>query len=119
MDTIPMTKQTEQILIDGYEHFYRLAYSYVQNREDALDVVQESACKAIRDCAQVKNTAFLSTWICRTVVNTAMPVFHRSTMKVPMFSIFLIHFKSLKYLKKLDFTEKFNVLTGHFLLKIL
>ena len=59
MDTNPITKQTEQILIDGYERFYRLAYSYVQNREDALDVVQESACKAIRDCGQVKNRLFI------------------------------------------------------------
>ena len=61
MDTNPITQQTEQILIEHYERFYRLAYSYVQNREDALDVVQESACKAIRDCGQVKNPAYLST----------------------------------------------------------
>ena len=41
----------EEILTTQYEKLYRLAYTYVQNQEDALDVVQESACKVIRDCA--------------------------------------------------------------------
>ena len=43
-----------------------------------------------------------------------MPVFRRSTMKVPTFSNFPIRFKSHIYPKKLDFIGKFNVLTGHF-----
>ena len=44
------------------------------------------------------------------------PVFRRSTMKVPTFSNRPIPFKPLIYLKKLDFIEKFNDLTRHFLL---
>lgn len=28
--------------------FYRIAYSYVRNREDALDIVQDSIEKALR-----------------------------------------------------------------------
>jgi len=38
-------------------------------------------------------------------------------MKVSTFSNFLIHLKSLRYLKNLDFIGKFNVLTGHFFIK--
>lgn len=83
MDTNPITIQIEQILIDGYERFYRLAYSYVQNREDALDVVQESACKAIRDCSQVKNIDCLSTWIYRIVVNTALDLLRKNRNEIP------------------------------------
>ena len=30
----------EEILTTQYEKLYRLAYTYVQNQEDALDVVQ-------------------------------------------------------------------------------
>ena len=45
------------------------------------------------------------------------PVFRRSTMKVPTFSILPMHFRLLKYLKRLDFTGKFNVLTGHFFIE--
>ena len=82
VDTNPITQQTEQILIEHYERFYRLAYSYVQNREDALDVVQESACKAIRDCGQVKNPPYLSTWIYRIVVNTALDLLRRNKKEI-------------------------------------
>ena len=82
MDTNPITQQTEQILIEHYERFYRLAYSHVQNREDALDVVQENACKAIRDCGQVKNPAYLSTWIYRIVVNTALDLLRRNKKEI-------------------------------------
>ena len=73
----------EQILIDGYERFYRLAYSYVQNREDALDVVQESACKAICQCNSLKDPSKLYSWICRIVVNTTMDLL-RSRKKEDM-----------------------------------
>ena len=39
-----ITVQTEQVLIEKYDRLYRLAYSYVYNEDDALDIVQESAC---------------------------------------------------------------------------
>ena len=50
-------------------------------------------------------------------VVSGLPVFRRSTMKVPTFSILPMHFRLLKYLKRLDFTGKFNVLTGHFFIE--
>ena len=32
----------ERALTEGYEKYYRLAYSYVHNEADALDIVQLS-----------------------------------------------------------------------------
>ena len=52
--TKQITAQTEKMLIDQYERLYRLAYSYVHNEADALDIVQESACKAITQCKKFK-----------------------------------------------------------------
>ena len=71
------TAETEQILTENYERYYRLAYSYMRNEEDALDVVQESAYRAIRDCRKVRNKDYLSTWIYRIVVNTALDMLRR------------------------------------------
>lgn len=68
---------TEQILTENYEKYYRLAYSYMRNEDDALDVVQESAYRAIRDCGKVKNKDYLSTWIYRIVVNTALDLLRK------------------------------------------
>ena len=71
------TAETEQILTENYERYYRLAYSYMRNEDDALDVVQESAYRASRDCRKVRNKDYLSTWIYRIVVNTALDMLRR------------------------------------------
>ena len=42
-------KIIEDVLTENYGQFYRLAYGYVRNEEDALDIVQESAYKAIKE----------------------------------------------------------------------
>ena len=70
-------QKTEQILIDNYEKYYRLAYSYTRTQEDALDVVQESAYKAIRDCNKVENPNYISTRIYRIVVNTCIDLLRK------------------------------------------
>ena len=70
-------QKTEQILIDNYEKYYRLAYSYTRTQEDALDVVQESAYKAIRDCNKVENPNYISTWIYRIVVSTSIDLLRK------------------------------------------
>ncbi len=67
----------EHILLSQYEKYYRLAYSYVQNEADALDVVQESAFRAIRDCHHVKNDNYLETWLYRIVINTALELLRK------------------------------------------
>lgn len=76
------TAQVEQLLMDHYEKYYRLAYSYVQNEHDALDVVQDSAYRAIKDCGKVKNTDYLATWIYRIVINTALDVLRKKKREV-------------------------------------
>lgn len=67
-----MKAQIEQALLDNYEKYYRVAYSYVKNEQDALDVVQESAYKAIKNWRKVKKPEYIETWIYRIVTNTAL-----------------------------------------------
>lgn len=64
--------EAERILLTNYETYYRLAFSYVNNGQDALDIVQESAYKVIKDLGKVREPDFLSTWIYRVVINTAV-----------------------------------------------
>lgn len=75
--------QTEKLLIEQYERFYRLAYSYVHNEADALDVVQESACKAITQCKNLKDTEKLLPWLCRIVVNTSLDLLRSQVKEEP------------------------------------
>ncbi len=54
------------------EKCYRIAYSYVKNREDALDVVGESVCKAYVNLRTLKNPEYFNTWLIRIVINEAV-----------------------------------------------
>ena len=38
----------EQMLLDNYNQYYRLAYSYAHNEADACDIVQNGAYRALR-----------------------------------------------------------------------
>ena len=59
----------EAQLIADYKKLYRLAYSYVHNENDALDIVQESAYKAIKNSHSLKNPQYVGTWLYRIVIN--------------------------------------------------
>ncbi len=78
-----MEAETERFLLEHYEEFYRLAYGYVKTEQDALDVVQESAYKAIRDCGKIQNPEYLKTWICRIVINTSVDLLRKKKKEFP------------------------------------
>ena len=81
--TKQITAQTEKMLIDQYERLYRLAYSYVHNEADALDIVQESACKVITQCKNLKDTEKLFPLLCRIVVNTSLDLLRNQIKEQP------------------------------------
>jgi len=70
-----------QFVTENKEDFYRLAYSYVKNSEDALDIVQESIKKAILAKGSIRDTQSIKSWFYRIVVNTSLD-FLRKKKKV-------------------------------------
>lgn len=66
-------KKTEQciedILLEKYDHYYRLAYSYTHNEADAQDIVQNGAYKAILNSDSLKNIEYAETWVYRIMLN--------------------------------------------------
>lgn len=61
-----------KLLTTEYAMFYRIAFSYVHNEADAMDIVQESAYKAIYHAGKLKSPEYAKTWICRIVINEAV-----------------------------------------------
>ncbi|WP_368652777.1 sigma-70 family RNA polymerase sigma factor [Ornithinibacillus sp. 4-3] len=61
----------EQLLVACSNQLYRTAFIYMQNREDALDVVQETSYKAFKAISQLKENAYFTTWLTRILINTA------------------------------------------------
>ncbi len=72
MDEKHLQKLFADHVIKNKENYYRLAYSYVKNADDALDIVQESIYKAISSIESLKNPKYIKTWFYRIVVNTSL-----------------------------------------------
>ncbi|RDU38755.1 RNA polymerase [Neobacillus piezotolerans] len=64
----------EQLLVEHTDRLYRTAYLYVRNREDALDVVQETAYKAFSSISQLRNEQYFLTWVTKILINCAYDV---------------------------------------------
>lgn len=67
-----LEKKVTNYIIDNKEKYYRLAYSYVKNPDDTLDIVQESIYKALSSINKLKNPDYINTWFYRIVVNTSL-----------------------------------------------
>jgi RNA polymerase sigma-70 factor (ECF subfamily) len=64
------------------EQFYRIAYSYAKNQQDALDIVQASVEKALRASKGIKEPKYLSTWFTRILINTSIDVLRKRKREV-------------------------------------
>lgn len=62
-------KAVEDLLLQNYDQYYRLAYSYVHNEADAGDIVQNGAYKAIRSSSDLKEVRYAATWLYRIMLN--------------------------------------------------
>jgi len=66
-----------EFVLENKEKFYRLAYSYVKNEEDALDIIQESIHKALKGIHTLENSQALKSWFFRIVVNTSLDLLRK------------------------------------------
>ena len=82
MNADALQKKVEEQILDSYEAMYRLAYTYVRNEEDALDIVQESVYKAIRYSGRVRQEAYIHTWLWRIVMNTAVDFIRKNHREI-------------------------------------
>ena len=82
------TVHNRQLLVDyitaGQADFYRLAYSYVKNRDAALDVVQESIVKALTKIDSLREPAYLKTWLYRILLKDSMDCFRSNHRRLAL-----------------------------------
>lgn len=103
----------EEILIGNYEKYYRLAYGYVHNEADAMDIVQEGAYKAILKSETLRETAFAETWVYRIMLNEVFQFCRESArrrLKESEQSEALGELKDEKSMAYMDFLELYDAL---------
>ena len=56
------------------EDIYRMAFVYVKNQEDALDVVQEVAYQSFKKIHTLKKPEYFKTWLMKITINCAINI---------------------------------------------
>jgi len=73
----------EQLLILEEEKLFYTALSYVGQKEDALDAIQEAACKAYLSVGQLKQPEFFSTWLFRILIHECYRLLKKGQKIIP------------------------------------
>ena len=71
-------------LVENQDRFYRLAYSYMRDREDALDAVQSAVCRALEKQDSLREAAAIRSWFYRNLINTCTDALRRRKRTVPI-----------------------------------
>lgn len=64
------------------EKLYRIAYCYVKNEQDALDIVSEATYKGLKSLHTLKKPEYFETWMTRIVINTAADYLRKASCVV-------------------------------------
>ena len=77
-------KLIENYTIENKEKLYRIAFSYTKNKEDALDIVQESVLKALKSANTLKNPQYIKTWYYKILTRTAIDYIRKNSKYIPL-----------------------------------
>ncbi|WP_404452930.1 sigma-70 family RNA polymerase sigma factor [Virgibacillus necropolis] len=77
-------KAFENLLSLHSEQLYRTAFLYTGNREDALDIVQETSYKAFSSIGTLKEDKYFSTWLTRILIYSAYDLKNKQKKDIPI-----------------------------------
>lgn len=62
----------QQLIHLEKEKLYKMAYVYMRNEDEALEIFQETVYLAFKSITKLKNDQYFSTWIIRILINTSI-----------------------------------------------
>lgn len=100
-------------IIANKEKYYRLAYSYVKNKEDALDIVQDAIVKALRYQHTLKDALYVHTWFCKIIINTCKTYLQKQNRYIDLEDDTLAYYDepTYDYYKSLELEEALDHLS--------
>ena len=73
------------MLFQQYEaDIYRMAYVYVKNKDDALDLVQEVAYQSFKKISTLKKPEYFKTWLMKITINCALSLINKNKKVIPL-----------------------------------
>ncbi len=103
-------KKLSNHLIQNQDKFYRLSYTYLRNKDDALDVVQNAILKALEKYKDIKNIDAINTWFYRILVNENLLYLRKKKKEIYTDDNNLDIFYFEKFNENIDIYEKIKFL---------
>lgn len=75
-------QECAELMVKNRMKFYRIAYSYVKNEQDALDIVSEATYRGISHLKELREPEYFSSWMTRIVINTAIEMLRKNARHV-------------------------------------
>ena len=72
-------KKLEAYLIENRDKLYKIAFIYLKNREDTLDIIQDSIVKSYLCIDKLKNIEALEKWFIRLLINTCIDFIRKNS----------------------------------------
>ena len=72
-----------ELISERKAQLYKTAFTYVKNKEDALDIVSETVYKAYISINKLKEPSLFNTWLTRILINTSLDSINKSSKVVP------------------------------------
>ncbi|MBT2765833.1 sigma-70 family RNA polymerase sigma factor [Paenibacillus sp. ISL-20] len=66
------------------ESIYRIAYMYLKNKDDALDVVQDTAYQSFKSIDSLREPQYFKTWILKIAINRSIYILRQRKKSIPL-----------------------------------
>ena len=70
-------------ILENQDQFYRLAFSYAQKKDDALDIVQNAICKALAHSGALREPRAVKTWFYRILIHESLAFIQKREQETP------------------------------------
>ncbi|MBD8497718.1 sigma-70 family RNA polymerase sigma factor [Paenibacillus arenosi] len=77
------------------ESIYRIAYTYVKNKEDALDIVQDTAYQSFKTIGSLREPQYFKAWLFKIAINRSIDTYKKK-QKVILFPTDYTEHKNLR-----------------------
>lgn len=74
----------QALIHEEKEKLYKMAFVYMRNEDDALEVLQETLYKAFESISTLNNNEYFSTWLTRILINAAVALLKKKQKVIPM-----------------------------------
>lgn len=99
--------ELSQFVLDNQNKFYRIAFSYVKNKEAAMDVIQDAVVNAFANYDSLKQPEYLKTWFYRILINSAI-TYLRKNKKYVLTEDFVEILDSKEKVNDNDYIDLYN-----------